>query len=980
MEQRQGEKVIWFRDPRTRKLALGVLLPLLLLAFLFLPPTSLGERLFSSDYVTLSPSEGGTVSGPEGAHLDVPPGALAKRSRLKISAYSDPDLQAMKPTSSEVVASKALPEDVIPYKPLFSFSLRGESPQSATLSLPVPYELASLELADLYAWDGTSWSWVPSRILEGGAALVAELTWVPEAAILVAAQPSLPRVALGTSPAQADLAGGTAGTSVVNVRALSLGQDGGIVVNAESVAETSTEMLAVLTNEMDGVVRSDLVDNMLISDLSRTAHVQEIVRALQNTPYHGLELAYRGIDANLRGEFSTFVDELAQALHTENKVLVVRLDAESTSPDTWGTGAYDWRSLGTAADLVRVSALDDPAAYVPGGAMDDFLRWVTSEVNRRKVDLTLTADSHAVSSEGTQLYRYGDALGLLSQRLELSDPDSIVMPGQTVRVTAPDLEDGSLVFETDAQQYVFATTDASGAPQTVWLENASSIARKLQYVSRYALGGISLDSALEEDNDPGVLEALAAFHENLAAPEPQFAFVWTIENASGRTVARAVQPVVGAEMVWTAPNNPGNYIIRAQVSDDGGTTGRGPTSEVGVQIPTPTLTPTPRATNTPTATPTSPPTNTPPPQSTRDPNAVQPTAAPPVVAAGRTGGYFGYGIQVDMMSDGNHDRIMQHIRGMGFGWVKQQVEWFRFNPGPGQYDWGALDRLVDSASTNGINVMLSVVKAPRWARPAGDTDEGPPSDPNTYGTFMRELAARYKGRVQAYEIWNEQNLYYEWGGLGNKLSAARYIELLKVAYNAVKAVDPNAVVISGALTPTGVNDGNVAIDDRTYLEQMYQAGLARYCDAVGAHPSGYNNPPDAEWTSWSDPNAPQFKGHPSFFFRGTMESYRNIMVKYGDGAKRVWATEFGWASVENLGVGPAAGYAYAADNSEAEQAAYLVRAYQMGKAWGWAGPMFLWNLNFAPVSGAADEKAAFGIVRADWSQRPSYAALANMPK
>ena len=372
------------------------------------------------------------------------------------------------------------------------------------------------------------------------------------------------------------------------------------------------------------------------------------------------------------------------------------------------------------------------------------------------------------------------------------------------------------------------------------------------------------------------------------------------------------------------------------------------------------------------------------PTPTPDPNAPtpEPTAVPPPPAPAPSGSSagFGYGVQADMITDGNHDNILNHVQGMGFGWIKQQVEWFRYNPAPGQYDWGALDRIVDSASARGIRVLFSVVKAPGWARPAGDTDEGPPADPNTYGDFVREMAARYKGRVQAYEIWNEQNLYYEWGGRGGKINAARYVELLKVAYANIKAVDPGAIVISGALTPTGVNDGDIAIDDRQYLEQMYQAGMKNYCDAVGAHPSGYNNPPDADWRSYNDPNEPNCKGHPSWFFRGTMESYRNIMVKYGDGGKKIWPTEFGWATVENLGVAPVAGYEYAAQNTEGEQAAYLVRAYQMGRNWGWVGPMFLWNLNFGPVCGPGDEKAAFGVVRPDWGARPAYAALRDMGK
>ena len=366
-----------------------------------------------------------------------------------------------------------------------------------------------------------------------------------------------------------------------------------------------------------------------------------------------------------------------------------------------------------------------------------------------------------------------------------------------------------------------------------------------------------------------------------------------------------------------------------------------------------------------------------------DTPTMTPTATPtpkPKTAAVKPAGFFGYGIQADLITDTNHERIYNHIKAIGFNWAKQQVEWFRYNAGPGQYDWGALDRIVEGANAHGINLLFSVVKAPRWSRPPQDTDQGPPADPDTYGAFLRDMAVRYKGRVKAYEIWNEQNVYYEWGGRGHKLNAARYVELLKVAYNAIKSVDPGAIVISGALASTGYNDGDIAINDGIYLEQMYQAGLGRYCDAIGAHPSGYNNPADADWRSWSDPPAPSFKGHPSFFFRGTMELYRNIMIKYGDGRKRIWPTEFGWASIEGLRESAAWGYEYSADNSEAEQAQFIVRAYQIGKAWGWVGPMFLWNLNFAPVAGRSDEKAAFSIVYEDWSARPAFVALRDMPK
>jgi hypothetical protein len=144
------------------------------------------------------------------------------------------------------------------------------------------------------------------------------------------------------------------------------------------------------------------------------------------------------------------------------------------------------------------------------------------------------------------------------------------------------------------------------------------------------------------------------------------------------------------------------------------------------------------------------------------------------------------------------------------------------------------------------------------------------------------------------------------------------------------------------------------------------------------HPSGFANPPDSKFGE--GPAGPSHNDHPSFFFRSTMEEYRAIMVINGDGAKRLWPTEFGWSSVHGLGAPPASGYEYANYNTEQDQASYIVRAFQMARAWGWVGPMFLWNLNYGPASGKYDEKAGFGIVYPNWSSRPAFNALASMPK
>ncbi|MEZ4830833.1 MAG: cellulase family glycosylhydrolase [Caldilineaceae bacterium] len=328
---------------------------------------------------------------------------------------------------------------------------------------------------------------------------------------------------------------------------------------------------------------------------------------------------------------------------------------------------------------------------------------------------------------------------------------------------------------------------------------------------------------------------------------------------------------------------------------------------------------------------------------------------------------YGFGIQpygTDM------DFVVDATKGAGFDWVRFQVPWRDFErDGKGQYRWGDLDNIIDALHAGGINVAVSIVKAPDWARPA-NTDfsvDGPPADAQDFADFLTAFVVRYQGKVQAVELWNEPNLWHEWGN--EPLDVARYVDLLCAGYAAVKAQDPAVRVISGGLTPTGVNDGVVAIDDLVFLQRMYQNGARTCFDGLGAHPSGYNNPPDVRF-GYTNPDEPEFKNHPSFFFQETMLRYRNVMVSNGDSAKRIWPTEFGWASSPE----PITGYEYAADVTLEEQAQYLVRAYGMMKDWGWVGPAYAWNLNFGVVN-PGSEMAQFGI----W-ERPAYAALRDMPK
>ncbi|MGC8873059.1 MAG: beta-galactosidase [Chloroflexia bacterium] len=355
---------------------------------------------------------------------------------------------------------------------------------------------------------------------------------------------------------------------------------------------------------------------------------------------------------------------------------------------------------------------------------------------------------------------------------------------------------------------------------------------------------------------------------------------------------------------------------------------------------------------------------------------IAPSPAPPTPPPPQGTG-MAYGFDVHFTGT-NMARVLDLVQRAGFGWVRQQVHWADIEPAKGAYNWGFLDQIVDAASRRGIRVMFSVVWSPSWAR--ADGGHGMPDNPADLGDFLAVMASRYKGKGMAYEIWNEQNYAIE--NAGYVAGPGRYVELLKTAYTRIKQADPGAIVVCGPLTPTGVNNPYIAIDDLTYLRQMleYQGGIIRnYFDVLGVHVAGANNPPDTLWPE--NPGPDGWTDHTSHYFRH-LEKIRSVVEACGMGDKKIWVTEFGWASTENVTDRAAPGYEYAYQNSEQEQAAYIVRAFEKGRTeyQPWLGAMFLWNLNFGQEFPPWDEKTPFGVIRPDGTPRPAYEALVRMPK
>jgi hypothetical protein len=287
------------------------------------------------------------------------------------------------------------------------------------------------------------------------------------------------------------------------------------------------------------------------------------------------------------------------------------------------------------------------------------------------------------------------------------------------------------------------------------------------------------------------------------------------------------------------------------------------------------------------------------------------------------------------------------------------------------------ERQIEALNRANFNIMLSIVKAPDWARSTLE-ESGPPDDPQALADFIDFLLNDTKiGPVtDAIEVWNEPNLIREWRGT-LPFDGGGYMQVFAPSYDVIRSYSPEITIITAGLAPTA-NLGSDAVDDRLFLEQMYDAGLASYDDVViGAHPYGWGNPPDARCCdaiagrAWDD--------NPHFFFLENLEATYAIMQDNGHSDRPIWVTEFGWATWDGLPSAPPE--EWVTYNSAADQANYTMRAFEIGQDLPYVEVMILWNLNFANAFTVdnSNEIAGYSIINPVIfpSERPLYWALAQ---
>jgi len=338
-----------------------------------------------------------------------------------------------------------------------------------------------------------------------------------------------------------------------------------------------------------------------------------------------------------------------------------------------------------------------------------------------------------------------------------------------------------------------------------------------------------------------------------------------------------------------------------------------------------------------------------------------------------------YGLEVYIAGQ-DVNAISTQLTQLGFTWAKINVDWRNLELVQGSINFADLDTAINTLSSNGFNILLTINTAPDWARSSASQqqlgEDGPPDDFEDFAAFVSALATRYTGQVQAYQIWNEPNLRREWNSGEYPIRADHYVDLVSAAAEAIEAADPDALIVTAGLAPTGFNDGVNAIDDRVFLQDMFSNDVDEVADAIGAHPNGWANPPAAECCEQPEGVETHFDNE-RFYFLETLAAYRAIINRNQASTMPIWATRFGWGTSEGAIIAdPSQNNIFLTYTDLEEQAAYVSDAFELGSDVGYVGAMFLNNLNGCQANDA--EACYYSLIDANGAVRPSFAAVRSI--
>ncbi|MCY4619781.1 MAG: hypothetical protein OXD50_14715 [Chloroflexi bacterium] len=415
----------------------------------------------------------------------------------------------------------------------------------------------------VYTWNGEDWIRLGDAVLtsDRSAARIA-LSEVPEnLAILRRLQfrdVIAGRVPRGEEP-QSILSGSL---TIVHPDGWQPGGDGSLLGLVDLPAAATTQSVWPTVSATDD--QTELVNDILASDNLRRQHIANIQHAIKSGLHDGVDIHYLNVSPALRSQFTSFISELADRLHREDRGLAVHIPISASGGI--GEGAYDLSQLGASADFIVIEPPLDPTIFQ--ASIDASLPTLLQRVQSNKLLLALRSNAVVRTSAGFSQTSQRDALGIASE-LSIREPGPY-RPGQRVTLQGNsimlDSLSGGLRWDNVNRVMSFTYPDQTGAAVTIWLHNRFSAAFHLQVVSQYELGGVYVSNASADPANANLWPAIAAFFEagipDLRLPNAiLFDPIFSVEagELSGNSGS--------GWQFWDLPTTPGDYRAQLVVSD-----------------------------------------------------------------------------------------------------------------------------------------------------------------------------------------------------------------------------------------------------------------------------------------------------------------------------------------------------------------------------------------------------------------------------
>ena len=317
------------------------------------------------------------------------------------------------------------------------------------------------------------------------------------------------------------------------------------------------------------------------------------------------------------------------------------------------------------------------------------------------------------------------------------------------------------------------------------------------------------------------------------------------------------------------------------------------------------------------------------------------------------------------------ERELALLARAGVGLIRQEIQWVEIEPhakgvyidNHGEDSWAKFDRIVDLAQGLGIEVLARLDRPPPWATPGFNPQDNPsiqmpPVDVTDFADYAAALAARYRGKVKYFQIWNEPNLFGEWGG--RPPDPAAYLDMLRVVGTAVRAANPDAVIVLAGLAPT-IETGPDNLSDLLFLERLYQLGAKGDFDIASSMSYGL----------FTGPRDPRIEAPRTNFPRAVL--WREIMEAHGDAGTPIWASEYGWMSLPPGWQGEQGIWG---NHSAEDQTAWTVDGIRRARdQWPWLPTIIIWASRWPHDTHPDDPTPFFGLLTKDLEPRDPLLAL-----